>query len=104
MKQPIFEGSITNVQGIRVGQAENREAMTGVTVVLADGEGATVAADVRGAYADGSAETAKSLTADPFFFLLRNLCCRMSVPSIWPPAPDVYSSHTPFPAGSVFPL
>ena len=56
MKQPIFEGSITNVQGIRVGQAENREAMTGVTVVLADGEGATVAADVRGA-APGTRET-----------------------------------------------
>lgn len=56
MKQPVFEGSVTCVQGIRVGQAENREAMTGVTVVLAEGEGATVAADVRGA-APGTRET-----------------------------------------------
>lgn len=52
----LFEGSITDVQGIRVGQAQNEEARTGVTVVLADGEGATVAADVRGA-APGTRET-----------------------------------------------
>lgn len=52
----LFEGSITDVKGIRVGQAQNMEAKTGVTVVLADGEGATVAADVRGA-APGTRET-----------------------------------------------
>ena len=52
----MFEGSITDVKGIRVGQARNEQARTGVTVVLADGEGATVAADVRGA-APGTRET-----------------------------------------------
>ena len=52
----MFEGSITDVKGIRVGQAQNAQARTGVTVVLADGEGATVAADVRGA-APGTRET-----------------------------------------------
>ncbi|MBP3645613.1 MAG: P1 family peptidase [Clostridia bacterium] len=52
----LFEGSITDVKGIRVGQAQNRQARTGVTVVLVDGEGAAVAADVRGA-APGTRET-----------------------------------------------
>lgn len=56
MKQPIFEGSITDVHGIRVGQAQNGEAKTGVTVVLAGHDGATVGADVRGA-APGTRET-----------------------------------------------
>ena len=52
----MYEGSITDVRGIRVGQAQNEQARTGVTVVLADGDGATVAADVRGA-APGTRET-----------------------------------------------
>jgi len=56
VKQPVYEGKITDVQGIRVGQAGNRQAMTGVTVVLAGQEGATVGADVRGA-APGTRET-----------------------------------------------
>lgn len=56
MKKPVFEGSITKVHGIRVGQAENREAKTGVTVVLAGHDGATVGVDVRGA-APGTRET-----------------------------------------------
>ena len=56
MKKPAFEGSITKVHGIRVGQAENREAKTGVTVVLAGHDGATVGVDVRGA-APGTRET-----------------------------------------------
>lgn len=55
MKQ-LFEGSITKVHGIRVGQAENREAKTGVTVILAGHDGATIGADVRGA-APGTRET-----------------------------------------------
>jgi L-aminopeptidase/D-esterase-like protein len=49
MSKPLFEGSITNVHGIRVGQAENRAALTGVTVVLCGREGAVVGSDVRGA-------------------------------------------------------
>ena len=56
MSKPIYEGSITNVHGIRVGQAENRAALTGVTVVLCGRDGATVGADVRGA-APGTRET-----------------------------------------------
>ncbi len=52
----MFAGSITDVKGIRVGQAQNEQAKTGVTVVLAEGDGATVAADVRGA-APGTRET-----------------------------------------------
>ena len=55
MKQ-MFEGSITDVMGIRVGQAQNEQARTGVTVVLADDDGAVVAADVRGA-APGTRQT-----------------------------------------------
>lgn len=55
MKQ-LFEGSITKVHGIRVGQAQNREAKTGVTVILAGHDGATIGADVRGA-APGTRET-----------------------------------------------
>lgn len=49
MKQPVFEGSITDVHGIRVGQAQNAAAKTGVTVILASHDGAVVGADVRGA-------------------------------------------------------
>lgn len=49
MSKPLFEGSITDVHGIRVGQAENRAALTGVTVVLCGRDGAVVGSDVRGA-------------------------------------------------------
>ena len=38
MKQ-LFEGSITKVHGIRVGQAQNDAAKTGVTVVLCSHDG-----------------------------------------------------------------
>ena len=57
MSKPLFEGCITNVHGIRVGQAENTAARTGVTVVLCGRDGATVGADVRGA-APGTREIA----------------------------------------------
>lgn len=53
----LFEGSITKVHGIRVGQAEDAEAKTGVTVVLAGRDGAVISADVRGA-APGTREVA----------------------------------------------
>jgi FMN phosphatase YigB (HAD superfamily) len=56
MKQPVYEGKITDVQGLLVGQAQNAQALTGVTVVVAGRDGATVAADVRGA-ASGTRET-----------------------------------------------
>ncbi|MCE5342483.1 MAG: P1 family peptidase [Eubacteriales bacterium] len=49
MSKPLYDGCITDVHGIRVGQMENRKARTGVTVVLCSRDGATVGADVRGA-------------------------------------------------------
>ena len=52
----LFEGSITKVHGIRVGQAQNDAAKTGVTVVLCSHDGAVMGADVRGA-APGTRET-----------------------------------------------
>ncbi len=48
-------GSITDVAGVRVGQAQDEDAMTGVTVVLVP-EGAVAGVDVRGA-APGTRET-----------------------------------------------
>ena len=56
MFKPKFDGTITNVHGIRVGQAEDVKAKTGVTVVLCGREGAVLGADVRGA-APGTRET-----------------------------------------------
>ena len=52
----LFEGSITDVHGIRVGHAQNRSARTGVTVVLCSRDGAVGGVDVRGA-APGTRET-----------------------------------------------
>jgi len=57
MSKPLYEGLITDVHGIRVGQAENRTAKTGVTVVLCGRDGATIGSDVRGA-APGTREIA----------------------------------------------
>ena len=51
-----FAGDITKVHGIRVGQAQNAEAQTGVTVVLASAQGAAGGVSVRGA-APGTRET-----------------------------------------------
>ena len=48
-------GSITDVKGVRVGQAQDEDALTGVTVVLVP-EGAVAGVDVRGA-APGTRET-----------------------------------------------
>jgi len=45
---PLYEGSITDVTGIRVGHAHDAEARTGVTVIRYD-PGAVGAVDVRGA-------------------------------------------------------
>lgn len=56
MKSKLFEGDITRVHGIKVGHAEDPEAMTGCTVVLCLGEGATGGVSVRGA-APGTRET-----------------------------------------------
>jgi L-aminopeptidase/D-esterase-like protein len=49
-------GSITEVSGIRVGQAQNLKARTGCTVILCEAEGAVCGVDVRGA-APGTRET-----------------------------------------------
>jgi L-aminopeptidase/D-esterase-like protein len=56
MRKPKFQGEITEVHGIRVGQAEDPKGRTGVTVVLCGREGAVLGADVRGA-APGTRET-----------------------------------------------
>ena len=51
-----YSGDITRVHGIRVGQAENESARTGVTVVLCRKDGAVGGCSVRGA-APGTRET-----------------------------------------------
>ena len=51
-----YAGDITRVHGIRVGQAENEAARTGVTVVLCRKDGAVGGCSVRGA-APGTRET-----------------------------------------------
>ena len=51
-----YPGDITKVHGIRVGQVENENARTGVTVVLAPSQGAVAGVSVRGA-APGTRET-----------------------------------------------
>lgn len=56
IKKERFPGSITDVHGIRVGQVENIEARTGVTVVRVSRDGAVLGVDVRGA-APGTRET-----------------------------------------------
>ena len=56
MSKPKYKGAVTEVRGIRVGQAEDRRGKTGVTVVLCGREGAVLGADVRGA-APGTRET-----------------------------------------------
>ncbi len=52
----LFEGDITRVHGIRVGQAESEAGRTGVTVVLCKKDGAVGGCSVRGA-APGTRET-----------------------------------------------
>ncbi|MEM9145070.1 MAG: P1 family peptidase [Pseudomonadota bacterium] len=56
MDQPGPQNAITDVAGLRVGQAEDRDLTTGVTVVLPD-RPAVAAVDVRGG-APGTRETA----------------------------------------------
>lgn len=51
----MYPGAITDVPGIQVGHAQNLDAMTGTTVILAR-EGATGGVDVRGS-APGTRET-----------------------------------------------
>ena len=51
-----FPGDITDVHGIRVGQTQNHQALTGVTVVLGPSQGAVGGGSVRGA-APGTRET-----------------------------------------------
>ena len=60
MVRPGARNLITDVPGIRVGQAEDRLARTGVTVVLPD-EAARAAVDVRG----GAPGTRETDTLDP---------------------------------------
>lgn len=52
----MFDGKLTDVEGLLVGQVQDREARTGCTVVLCPPEGAVAVAEVRGA-APGTRET-----------------------------------------------
>jgi L-aminopeptidase/D-esterase-like protein len=54
---PRYPGCITDVQGIAVGHAQDKVALTGCTVVLCPPEGAVAGGVVRG-YAPGTRETA----------------------------------------------
>jgi len=63
MPRKAFRGDITDVPGIRVGQATDERALTGCTVVLCEG-GATVGVAVRGG-APGSRETDLCRPAHP---------------------------------------
>lgn len=56
MNNTMYPGDITDVHGIRVGQAQDENAHTGVTVILCRDEGATGGVSVRGA-APGTRET-----------------------------------------------
>lgn len=51
----MYKGYITDIEGIKVGHAENSEGMTGCTVIICD-DGATTGVDVRGS-APGTRET-----------------------------------------------
>ncbi|MTI46511.1 MAG: P1 family peptidase [Firmicutes bacterium] len=51
----MYKGSITDVQGIKVGHVQNNDAMTGCTAIICD-KGATAGVDVRGG-APGTRET-----------------------------------------------
>jgi L-aminopeptidase/D-esterase-like protein len=51
-----MNGTLTDVRGLSVGHWTDREAATGCTVVLCDGEGAVAGVDVRGS-APGTRET-----------------------------------------------
>ena len=56
MSKSLYPGDITDVHGIRVGQAQNEASRTGVTVVLCHKDGAVGGVSVRGA-APGTRET-----------------------------------------------
>ncbi len=56
MMHKPYPGDITKVHGIRVGQAQNESARTGVTVILGPRDGARAGVSVRGA-APGTRET-----------------------------------------------
>lgn len=51
----MYEGYLTDVEGIKIGHSQNYEAMTGCTVIIC-GEGASGGVDVRGS-APGTRET-----------------------------------------------
>lgn len=52
----LLQGGIVELPGLRVGNVQDLDALTGVTVIVFDGEGAPAAVDVRGS-APGTRET-----------------------------------------------
>ena len=79
-----FPGDITRVHGIRVGQAQNTQAMTGVTVVLPQAEGAVGGVSVRGA-APGTRETDLLRPGNLVERAPPRWCCPAAAPMAWPP-------------------
>lgn len=78
-----FPGDITRVHGIRVGQAQNAQAMTGVTVVLPQAEGAVGGVSVRGA----APARGKPICCAPaiWWSARTRWCCPAAAPMAWPP-------------------
>ena len=72
--------NILDIKGIRVGQAENPTAKTGVSVVLAE-TGAICGVDVRGA-GPGTRETDLLNPSIPWRRCMP-LCFRAALPSAW---------------------
>lgn len=72
--------NILDIKGIKVGQAENPTAKTGVSVVLAE-DGAICGVDVRGA-GPGTRET-DLLNPINTVEKVQPLCFRAALPSAW---------------------
>lgn len=76
-----------NISGFKIGTAENREGLTGVTVILAPDGGATAGVDVRGC-APGTRET-DLLDQEKPCKKFMPLFCQGDLRSAWKPHQDV---------------
>lgn len=76
-----------NISGFKIGTAENRDGLTGVTVILAPDGGATAGVDVRGC-APGTRET-DLLDPRKTVQKFMPLFCQEDLRSAWKPHQDV---------------
>lgn len=76
-----------NISGFKIGTAENRKGLTGVTVILAPDGGATAGVDVRGC-APGTRET-DLLDPRKTVQKFMPLFCQGDLRSAWKPHRDV---------------